>query len=90
MDEVPFWQDRVEFYSKLANIDVNRPIAGTHLPFPDEPIQLIPGHDAIGSPRQFDEQSDLSGRKRQRMPVDARKVLLGCNLERTHHEALLW
>src|ERR1700759_463365 len=82
VDEPPPRQRFLELHAKLADIHVNRPVPGPHLPPPNQPEELLTRHDPVSAPRQLCEQAQLPNREHQGSATGAGGMLLGGDLER--------
>ena len=82
VDEAPVRQRGVELHPQLADVHVDRAVAGAHLAPPDQPEQLLTGDDPVGPARQLGQQPQLPEGQRQRVTVGTRQMLIGHDLKR--------
>ena len=88
VDEPPVGQRLLELHAEPSDVDVDRPIARSHLSSPGQAEQFLALDDPISAARELDEDAQLLDRERQSPTSCARDVVRGQDLERSDLERL--
>ena len=81
VDEAPVRQRRLQLAPQLADVDVDRAIAGAQLAAPDGSVELLPAYDRAEAPRHRRQQLELPDRQRERSAGREDQALVGADLE---------